>query len=143
MTAELAATALVVEAYPKAVEVAIIAVPAGGVVRVHYTSGAPVTFAAPLGENEPTIAVVPGDKDLLGWGCVPCWYDTPRGATRYRHQQDKPVWNDAMSALCRGAEVAYVKHELQTYYSRERWAAVSVRTGDEPAATDEQTGEAA
>ncbi|MET9339213.1 hypothetical protein [Nonomuraea sp. NPDC003804] len=142
MTAELATSPLIVDAFPEGAEVAIIAVPAGGVVRVHYESGAVVTFA-PLLSDEPAIAVVPGDKDKLRWGCVPGWYTAPKWVGNDQHQQDKPVWKAAMSALCRGAEVAYVKHELQTYYSGERWAAVSFRAGDEPAAGDEQTGAAA
>ena len=125
MTAETLLAPVVVEAYPQPAEVAVVAVPAGGVARIHYPSGVVMDYPPPL-DDEAWIAVVPGDKDLIGWGCVPCWYGSPRGVRNGHHQLDRAVWHDAAAQVCRQA-VVYVVHELQDYYSRQRWTAVSCR----------------
>ena len=127
MTAETLLAPVVVEAYPLPAEVAVVAVPVGGVARIHHPSGAVMDYAPPSAA-EAWIAVVPGDKDLIGWGCVPCWYGSPRGVRNGHHQLDRAVWHDAAAQVCRQG-VVYVVHELQDYYSRQRWTAVSCRTG--------------
>jgi hypothetical protein len=116
---------VVVDAYPQPVELAVVAVPVGGVARIHYPSGPVMDYPPPL-DDEAWIAVVPGDKDLIGWGCVPCWYGSPRGVRNGRHVLDRPVWQEAARQVCR-AGVVYVEYRPRLYYGRERWTAESCR----------------
>ncbi|MFE3452445.1 hypothetical protein ACFXJ8_26325 [Nonomuraea sp. NPDC059194] len=126
MTSLLADSLLAIDAFPLPAEVAVIAVPAGGVARVHYSHGVSLDYPLPL-DDEPWIAVIPGNKELLGWGCVPCWYGSPRGVRNGKHEMDRPVWDEAARAVLRG-QVVYVAHERQPYHGGERWTAVSCRT---------------
>lgn len=127
MTAETLLAPAVVEAYPLPAEVAVVAVPVGGVARIHYPSGVVMDYAPPLPDEE-WIVVVPGDKDFIGWGWSQGWFGTPRGVRNKHHALDRPVWHEAAGEVCRQG-VVYVVHELQGYYSRQRWTAVSCRLG--------------
>ncbi|GAA4221396.1 hypothetical protein FHR32_005068 [Streptosporangium album] len=118
------ATRLLVEARPTATEVAILHVPAGAVARVHHPAG--VREYTPLLPEESWYAVVPGDKDLIGWGAVPCWYGSLAGIRNGRHRLDRDAWHAAAREL-RSGGVTYVQYEVRDYYGNPRWTATGVR----------------
>lgn len=118
------ATRLLVEARPAAVEVAILHIPAGATARVHHPAG--VREYTPMLPEEPWYAVIPGDKDLIGWGAVPCWYGSLAGVRNGRHKLDRNAWHAAATEL-RSAGVVYVRYERHDYFGHPRWTAVGVR----------------
>lgn len=120
----LALPRLVIEAHPTSTEVAILTLPVGAVARVHHPSG--VREYSPELLDVPWYAVVPGDKDRIGWGAVPCWYGGLRGIRNGRHALDRDAWHEAADALEAGG-VAYVAYERLPYFSNLRWTATSVR----------------
>lgn len=113
-----------VEAYPSATEVAVIHVPAGATARVHHPSEVQ-EYTPPLPEV-PWYAVIPGDRDLTGWGAVPCWHGSLAGVRNGRHGLDRDAWHAAAKAL-RTVGVVYVQRELIDHHGTPRWTAVSVR----------------
>ncbi|MEV7013477.1 hypothetical protein [Streptosporangium sp. NPDC051022] len=123
MTAMTVASALV-EARPADTEVAIVYVPAGSTVQVHHPDG--VRWYEPLLPDEACYAVVPGDKDKIGWGAVPCWYGSLTGIRNGRHRMDREAWHAAARALA-ATGVVYVQYKQREYYGAQRWTAVACR----------------
>lgn len=113
-----------VEAYPSATEVAVIHLPAGATARVHHPDG--VREYTPMLPDVEDYAVIPGDKDLTGWGAVPCWHGSLAGVRNGRHRLDRDAWHAAATAL-RAVGVVYVQYEARSYHGKARWTAVSVR----------------
>lgn len=116
---------VVVEAYPFATEVAIVALPAGAVARVHHPSG--VREYEPQLGDEAFLVVIPGDRDAIGWGWSQGWYETPRGLRRGHRPVNRDAWHAAARAIELGAEVVYVRYEQVDYYGKSLWTAVGIR----------------
>lgn len=117
-----------VEVYPAATEVAVIYLPDGGTARVHLADR--VRDYSPTLPDAPLIAVVPGDRELLGWGAQVCLY-LDLGVVRYGHHRlDRPVWHAAVKAL-RDGGVVFVQYEQREYYGKSRWTAVAIRTNNQ------------
>ena len=109
-----------VEVFPFAYEVAIVKLPVGATARVHHPAG--------LREYVPSLpipyfAVVPGDREAIGWDAVPCWYSSLTGVRNSHHRLDRRAWHDAARLLAR-ADVVYVRYEVRDYYGKPRWTAV-------------------
>ncbi|MEV8636431.1 hypothetical protein AB0395_32740 [Streptosporangium sp. NPDC051023] len=117
-------TGALVEARPTATEVAIVYVPAGSVVRVHHQAEVQ-EYALPLLEV-PWYAVIPGDRDVIGWGAVPCWYGSLAGVRNGHHQLDRKAWPAAARALA-SCGVVYVQYQRIDHHGKQRWTAVSHR----------------
>jgi hypothetical protein len=116
--------AALVEAYPAPYEVVIVPLGAGGSVRVHHPEGAR-TYTPDLGDV-PFVAVIPGDKDAIGWGCAVSWYGSLSSARNGKHPLDRDAWHAAAKAA-RGGGVAYVKYVLRDHYGKPRWTANGYR----------------
>ncbi|MEV8635667.1 hypothetical protein AB0395_28805 [Streptosporangium sp. NPDC051023] len=112
-----------VEARPSATEVAVVRVPAGCVVRVHHPAGVR-EYAPPL-PDEAWYVVIPGDRDVIGWGAVPCWGGLA-GVRNGRHALDRDAWHAAARALA-STDVAYVRYEQRDHHGKQRWTAVAHR----------------
>lgn len=128
-------------AYPSQTEVAILHLPPGSVARVFHPFG--VREYRDALDTE-AFAVVPGDKDLIGWGAVPCWYYSLAGIRNDRHKLDRAAWHDA-AALLDMVPVVYVAYEQVDYFGRPRWVAVDAGIeplGAESARLAEQDGAA-
>jgi hypothetical protein len=126
-----------VEAFPSAFEVAILHLPAGAVARVHHPFG--VREYCPLLVECEVYAVVPGFKDVIGWGAVPCWHPSLRSVRNGRHRLDQSAWHHAADLL-KNAGVVYVGYEERDYYGRPRWTAVSAWLEPQAARLAEQAG---
>ncbi|MFF4417005.1 hypothetical protein ACFYY8_31175 [Streptosporangium sp. NPDC001559] len=116
--------ASLVEARPSATEVAVVFVPAGAVVRVHHPAGVR-EYVAPLPEEAWYVAI-PGDRDVIGWGAVPCWYGSLAGIRNGRHSLDREAWHAAARQLAT-IDVAYVQFEQRDHFGAQRWTAVAHR----------------
>ncbi len=123
MTVLVESGAQVVEVFPAPTEVALVRVTEGGVARVHHPSGVR-DYSDPF---QPLL-VVPGDRDVIGWGWAEGWYGSLRGVRNGRHRLDRDAWHAAARVVEQGAGVAYVQYEIRDYYSKPRWTAVGVRT---------------
>ncbi|MFI6496826.1 hypothetical protein [Nonomuraea typhae] len=128
-----APTIPLIEAHPSLFEVAILHVPAGSGARVRHPSG-PLDYRQPLDDLD-AYAVVPGDKDAIGWGAVPCWYYSLRGIRNGRHRLDRPAWHSA-AALLSSVPVVYVAYERRDYFGRPRWTAVAARPAEQAGADE-------
>lgn len=129
-------------AYPSETEVAILRLPPGGVARVFHPFGVR-EYRQELDDVE-AFAVVPGDKDVIGWGAVPCWHYGLAGIRNGRHELDRLAWHDA-AALLDMVPVVYVAYEQIEYFGRPRWVAVDAGIeplGAEAARLAEQDGAA-
>jgi hypothetical protein len=109
-----------VEAFPSAYDIAILKLPIGVTARVHHPAGVR-EYAPPL--PVPYFAVVPGDRETIGWGAVPCWYSSLTGVRNGHHRLDRRAWHDAARLLAR-ADLVYVRYEVRDYYGKPRWTAV-------------------
>jgi hypothetical protein len=114
-------TIRMVEAHPSAFEVAILHLTAGAAARVHHPFG--VREYRPLLVEDDVYVVVPGFKEVIGWGAVPCWHYSLRGIRNGRHRLDRPAWHEA-ARLLTCTPVAYVRFEERDYYGKPRWTAV-------------------
>jgi len=118
------ALGVLVEARPSRVEVAILHLPVGCVARVHHPGR--VQEYAPQLPDVAWYAVVPGDREAIGWGWSEGWYGSLTGVRNGKHRLDRDAWHEAAKAL-RTSSVVYVRYEALTYYGKTRWTATSVR----------------
>lgn len=116
---------VVVEAYPSAVEVAVVRLPAGAVARVHHPSG--VREYEPQLSDEAFLVVIPGDRDAIGWGWSQGWYETLRGIRNGHRPMNREAWHAAARAVELGAEVVYVRYERVDYHGNPMWTATGIR----------------
>lgn len=124
MTLTAGSGALTLSARPEPYEVVVAHAPAGGVVRVHNPYGY-VEFASELPDT-PLIVVVPGDREVLGWGVNVLRYLALGRIRNGRHKLDRAAWDQAHAAIRRGGLV-YVHYEVTEYYGRPRWTATGIR----------------
>ncbi|MFD9949997.1 hypothetical protein ACFWYW_28445 [Nonomuraea sp. NPDC059023] len=117
-----------VQAYPSPFEVAVLHLVDGAVARVHHPFGVKDYHPSPF-EDE-AYAVIPGDKNAIGWGAVPCWHYSLRGIRNGRHRLDRAAWH-AAAALLRMGPVVYVTYEERDYYGKPRWTAVAARPAEQ------------
>ncbi|MEV0382305.1 hypothetical protein [Nonomuraea sp. NPDC050643] len=115
-------TRLQVVARPSVLEVAVLHLPAGSVAVVEHLFGVR-EYETPLPDIE-WWAVVPGNRDAIAWGAVPCWYGSLRGVRNGRLRLDRDAWHEA-ARLLRSAPVVYVAYEQVRHYGSWRWTAVS------------------
>lgn len=132
-----AETSLLVEAFPGEREVAILRLPAGAVGRVHHPSGLVRDYIGRL--DIEAFAVVPGDRDAIGWGVAQSWYYDVRGIRNGHRALDRPAWHDAARLLA-DVPVVYVAYEQVEYFGKQRWTAVEA--GIEPLGTSRLTEKA-
>ena len=76
------------------------------------------------------MAMLPGDRDLLGWGAPCSFYGGLAGIRNGHRKRDRAVWHEAAKAIRNGG-VAYVELEHLDWYGRGEWFAVGVRIAEE------------
>jgi hypothetical protein len=111
-------------ARPASHEVAIIPLDAGERLRVRHPDN--VRDYTPDLFDVPRVAVVPGDRKVIGWGWMIGWYGSLASVRNGHHDQDRDAWHAAASALKRGG-VAYVSYVQRLYYGEPRWTANGYR----------------
>jgi hypothetical protein len=117
----------VVGVWPKRTEVAVLNLPAGTTARViRPWDDAAETVKIDTPEQALT-AALPGDRELLGWGCRIIYYFDYRVIAHGKHRRDRHIWQQAVKAIQRGG-VAYLQHEQQDYYGKQVWVATGLRT---------------
>ena len=114
---------------PRPADVAVVSLPAGTVIRVHRASAPALGEYRPAVDGAlPVIAMIPGDRELLGWEVVFCQVSGLRGVRNGHHRRDRAVWHQAAGMIKNGG-VVYVEHERRPWYGRMAWQAVRVRPG--------------
>lgn len=130
---------ILASARPSVVEVAILRVPVGAVAVVEHPYGVR-EYEPPLPDVE-WWAVVPGSRDTIGWGAVPCWYGSLRGVRNGRHRLDREAWHEA-AKLLRTVPAVYLRYEKQLNFGSWRWTAVEASSESVSARLAEQAGAA-
>lgn len=110
---------------PDPYEVAIVPTSPGQGVRLHLPTGG-VKVYTPTVKDVPLVAVLPGNRKLIGWGWSNGWYGSLAGVRNGKHRLDRDAWRAACHAV-RDGGIAYVTYTLRTHFEEPRWTANGYR----------------